>query len=182
MGGILARMDGNPHFPSPKPSLAAVASAVAALDEAQTASLSRTRGTAQLRDEQKTALLPLVGELRAYVQSVADGNPDSAAAIIESAGMSVKRPAVQSKAPFAVKQGGRAGSVALAVRSAGDRAIYGWQWSTDGGVTWLDAPQTLQAKTEIAGLPLGKTCWFRVRVVTTDGPQNCSEPLSILVR
>jgi hypothetical protein len=178
---VLAAMDGNPHFPSPNPSLAAVTSALAALEDAETTRQSRTRGTREVRDERLAALVALLRELRGYVQSVADRDPDSAASVIESAGMSVKRPAVQTKPPFAVKPGRVSGSIALAVRSAGDRASYAWQWSTDGGITWDDAPRTTQAKTEIAGLRPGARCWFRFCVVTKDGEQDWGEPLSSIV-
>jgi len=173
-------MEGNPSFTNPRPSLAAVASALAELDDAQSASLSRTRGTRELRDAKQEALVALFRTLRGYVQSVADGDPDHAASIIESASMSVKRPAVQTKPPFAVKPGRVSGSVVLAVRSAGDRASYWWQWSTDG-ITWRGAPTTTQAKTEIHGLRVGKTCWFRFRVVTKDGEQGWSRPVSSIV-
>jgi hypothetical protein len=178
---ILSAMANSPHFPSPTPSLAVLAAALAQLGHAQTAVLSRTRGTRETRDEKHAKLVTLLQQLERYVQSVADGNPDAAVSIIESAGMSVKRPAVQAKPPFAVKPGRVSGSVQLTVCSAGDRAAYYWQWSTDGGVEWRDAPATTQAKTAIAGLPVANMCWFRVRVVTKDGEQDWSQPLSNLV-
>jgi hypothetical protein len=178
---VLTAMTGNPSFPTPNPSLAALASALAALEGAETAVQSRTRGTRAARDEKRVELVALFGALRGYVQSVADGNQDNAASIIESAGLSIKRPAVQTKPPFAVKPGRVSGSVVLAVRSAGDRASYAWQWSTDGGLTWHDAPQTTQTTKEIADLPVGGTCWFRVRVVSKDGQQDWCESLSSLV-
>jgi hypothetical protein len=178
---VLTAMDGNPSFPSPRPSLAAVASALAELEEAQSATQSRTRGTREARDAKQAALVALFRTLRGYVQGVANGDPDNAGSIIESAIMSVKRPAVQTKPPFAVKSGRVSGSVVLAVRSAGDRVSYGWQWSTDGGIKWRVAPATTQARTEIAGLLVGTTCWFRFRVVTKDGEQDWSQPLSSVV-
>ncbi len=178
---VLTAIEGNPSFPGPTPSLAAVASALTALDDAQTVCLSRTRGTQEARDARQVALVALLHELRGYVQGVADGDPGGAASIIESAWMSVKRPAVQTKPPFAVKHGRVSGSVVLAVLAAGDRAGYLWQWSADGGVTWDNAPGTTQAKTEIAGLPVGKTCWFRVRVVTKEGEQDWGQAVADVV-
>jgi hypothetical protein len=178
---FLTAMEGNPYFPAPTPGLDAVALVLAELDEAQTAMLSRTRGTREVRDAKRAALVVLLRGLRGYVQSVADRDPDSAASIIESAGMNVKRPAVQTKPPFAVKPGRVSGSVQLVARAAGDRVFYEWQWSTDGGVTWHDAPATMQAKTRLAGLPVGKTCWFRVRAVTKEGGQEWSQAVAWMV-
>ncbi len=178
---ILEALAGSSYFPSPTPSLAVVASALAVLEEAQVASLSRTHGTRQVRDDRRDALWKLLGQLRGYVQSVADSNPEHAASIIESSGMSLKRPAVQHKAPFALTLGPVSGSVVLRVRSAGDRATYAWQWSTDGGATWHHASPARQAQTVIKGLPVGNRCWFRFRVTTKDGEQCWSQAPSIVV-
>ena len=48
---VVLCMTGNPWFPSPIPSIADVASAVDELESAQVATLTRTRGTAEVRDE-----------------------------------------------------------------------------------------------------------------------------------
>jgi hypothetical protein len=175
--GILTAMDGNPSFPSPSPSLATISAALVALEDAEVARLARTRVTRSVRDEARRRLIALLDGLRLHVQAVADANPDGAHALIPSAGMSVKRPAVQTKPPFAVKPGRVSGSVVLAVRSAGDRAAYAWQWSTDGGVTWDDAPWTMQAKTVIPALPAGAMCAFRYRVQTKNHAGDWSESL-----
>ncbi|HEX3345729.1 MAG TPA: hypothetical protein VHS09_14195 [Polyangiaceae bacterium] len=174
---ILTAMDGHPSFPRPRPSRTTLIAAVAALEDAEVALRTRTRGTRPVRDEARSRLLALLGALRAHVQSVADASPDTAVSVIESARMSVKRPALLTKPPFAVRPGRVSGSVVLAVRSAGDRAAYAWQWSLDEGATWHDAPSTLQAKTVVAGLPLGKMCAFRYRVATKDARTDWSEGL-----
>ncbi len=178
---ILTAMEGNPTFPSPSPPLAEVAAALAALDDAETARQPRTRGTREVRDAARAKLIPLVEGLRLHVQTVADTTPESAASVIEGAGMSVKRAALPTKAPFGARAGRVSGSVALAVLAAGDRAAYGWQWSDDGGVTWHDAPATMQAKTVIKGLVPGKTCSFRVRVWTKEGGQDWGEAVTTIV-
>jgi hypothetical protein len=178
---ILVAMEASPHFPAPTPAMAAVAAALAELDDAQTTTLSRTRGTLAARDEKRAALMVCLRQLQTEVQRVADANPESAVSIIESAGMSVKRRAVQTKPPFAVKEGRVSGSVVLAVLCAGDRASYQWQWSLDGGVTWRGMPVTMQAKTELTGLAAGQVCWFRVRTTTRHGEGNWSAPRELLV-
>ncbi|HEX8792060.1 MAG TPA: hypothetical protein VF765_13990 [Polyangiaceae bacterium] len=42
-------------------------------------------------------------------------------------------------------------TAATVIQSAG--GAYEWQYSTDGGKTWVMAPSTLQAKTTVTGLP-----------------------------
>jgi hypothetical protein len=179
---IILTMTGNPAFPAPTPSLAAVASARTDLWNAEVATRTRTRGMVAARNEKRAVLVKLLLRLKAYVQGVADEDPARAAALIESAGMMVKRSFVPAKPPFAVKPGAVSGSVRIAVRSAGDRACYRWAWSTDGGTTWRVAPATLQARTVLSGLVPGSSCAFRYRIVTKVGEGDWSEPLSFIVQ
>lgn len=95
--------------------------------------------------------------------------------------MSQKKKASYAKPPFRVKPGEVKGTVRLELRSAGDRASYEWAWSTDGGQTWRTR-KTMQASTDIDGLPSGTVCLFRYQVTTPKGgPGNWSEPVELLV-
>jgi hypothetical protein len=179
---IVEAMKGNPYFLSPSPSLAKVTAAIAALDAAEVATLSRTAGMAQLRNEKRAALVALLVRLKAYVQGVADDDPEHAGEIIESAGMSLKKKNAPAKPTFAVKAGAVAGSVRLVARAAAQDASYQWAWSRDAGKTWRSAPTTLQAKTVLSGLPSESTCWFRYRPLTRRGLGNWSDPVAFLVR
>jgi hypothetical protein len=175
-------MSGNQSFPDPSPTIATVASALADLHAAEVATLTRTRGTAAARNEKRAVLVGLLVRLKAYVQGVADEDPDRAEALVESAGMNVKKKVAPVKPVFDARPGAVTGSVRIAVRAAGDRAIYQWAWSTDGGTTWLPAPATLQARTVLTGLASGSTCSLRYRTVTKTGEGAWSEPLVLLVR
>ena len=178
---VLQCMTGNAWFPSPTPSLATVAAAEADFSSAEVEAQTRTRGTREVRDEKLKALVGLLKRLKAYVQGVAEDNPENAGSIIESSGFNIKKKGAYAKPPFTVKPGKVRGSVGVAVRSAGDRSAYEWGWSLDGGETW-ETRTTKQASTVIAGLPSRKVCLFRVRVTTVkDGQGNWSEPLELLV-
>jgi hypothetical protein len=179
---IVQAMTKNPSFPNPTPSIATVASALAALQSAEVATQTRTRGTVAARNEKLAVLVSLLTRLKAYVQGMADDDPDHAPSLIESAGMSVKQITRPAKPAFAVRSGSVSGTVRLAARSAGDRASYQWAWSTDGGTTWRIAPTTLQAKTSLSGLTPASVASFRYRAVTTTGPTDWSEAVSFLVR
>jgi len=72
--GIVKRMTANPFFANPSPALAAVTSAVDDLQTAETAALARTKGTAATRNAKRTALVALLQQLRAYIQTTADAN------------------------------------------------------------------------------------------------------------
>ncbi len=73
-------------------------------------------------------------------------------------------------------------SVHVIAKAADRRASYEWQYSLDGGKTWVDVPNTLQAKTTITGLPAATVVLFRYRPTTKAGMGDWSAPASILVK
>ena len=91
---IVKAMTGNAAFTSPLPTLAVVSAAIANLLEAQTIAL-RTRGGTVDRDEKKVALVALLHQLKAYVQSIADANLENGASIITGASMVVRKVTVR---------------------------------------------------------------------------------------
>jgi hypothetical protein len=180
--GIVKALSNNPSFPSPTPSLATVLQAIDELQTAETAALARTKGAAATRNQKRHALVLLLQDLRADVQSAADANADNAAPIIQSAGMAVRKTAVRPPRVFAAKPGAVSGSVHLVAHAAARRASYEWEYSTDLGKTWVSMPVTLQAKTALSGLTPGETVLFRYRAVTRSGEGDWSQPQSLLVK
>jgi hypothetical protein len=179
---IRLRMTGNAWFPAPDPPLAAVASAVAELGDAEVTTQSRTRGTVAARNERLRTVLDLLTRLKGHVQGVANDNPDHAVAIIESAGMSVKKSTAFVRPPFSAKQGPTSGSAVLMARSAGDRCAHLWQFSIDGGKTWRSAPRTQQGKTTIPGFTPGQTVLFRHCPVTIHGEGDWCDSIALVVK
>ena len=178
---ILQAMTNNPTFPTPNPPLTAVSGAVNALQAAETATLTWATGTVATRNEKRATLVTLLEVLRAYVQQVADASPENAISIIESSGLALRKTTVRSPRVFAAKAATLSGSVKLTAPIAGRRAAYRWQYSTDGGKTWVDASETLQARTTLTGLPVGTTAQFRYRPVIKGGAGDWSPPLSLVV-
>ena len=180
---IVQKLTGNPHFPTPTPTVAALAAAVSDLHDAETAALSRSKGAATVRNDKRTVLVGLLQQYRGYVQGVADATPENAAAIIESAGLSVRKLAARGKRTFAVVQGAASGEARVTAVTAGSRAAYDWQYSVDGGKTWVDVPSTTRGQTKIVGLPVGTAAQFRYRTVTPRGGQgDWSAPASLLMK
>ena len=178
---VVKAMTGNPSFPSPVPALATVAAAIGALHDAETATLARTKGAAQARNDKRAALVTLLRQLLGYVQTVADADVETADTVIRSAGIAVKKTGTRKPRVFVAEPGAISGSAKLIAASAGPRASYEWQYSTDGGKTWVIAPVTLQAKTTILGLTPGATIQFRYRPVTKTGEGDWSQSVSLLV-
>jgi hypothetical protein len=179
---IVKAMTNNPTFPSPTPPLATVTDAINELQVAETATLSRTKGAATLRDETRNALVKQLQRLKNYVQSTADDRIETSASIIQGAGIAVKKIAVRPPRVFAAKPGAVSGSVALITQPAARRASYEWQYSTDAGKTWLAASSTLKTTTTISGLTPGATVFFRYRSVTKVGEGDWSQPSSLIVQ
>jgi hypothetical protein len=163
--GIVTAMTGNPSFPTPTPPLAVLSTAIGTLQTCETAALARTKGAVIKRNEARTALVVLVQQLRGYIQAGADADVENGASIIASAGVAVRKTPVHPARVFTVKPGAVSGSAKIVAASAGHRASYEWEYSTDGGKTWVIAPATLQAKTIVYGLVPGSTAQFRYRHV-----------------
>jgi hypothetical protein len=179
---VVEAMTGNSWFPAPVPSLAVVQAAIDKLREAEAAGLSLMAGLKAARNVELGALTSLLRGLKAYVEGVADDNPESAATIIESAGMSVAARATLVKAVLAVLRGRVSGSVRLVVRAVAKVARYEWQLSENGGKTWVNLPTTMKASTTVTGLVPGRTYWFRFRAVTRRAAGDWCDPVPYIVQ
>ncbi len=180
--GIVTAMTGNALFPTPTPSLTVVASALGDLTVAETAAATRARGAVAVRNEKRLALVELLQALRAYVQTIADASPSTGASIIESAGFSLRKKTARARQVFSARQGAVSGTLTLYAPIAARRASYEWQYSTDGGVTWITMPPTLQGHTTLAGLTPLTTVAIMVRAVTKTGAENWSPPILAVVQ
>ena len=169
-------------FPSPEPSLAVVTTAIDDLAAAEAATLTRAMDTVSLRDTKRDALAALLEHLRIYVQAIADANPEHAATIIQSAGMSVKDARGPGPRVFRVKTKG-GGVVDVILPSAGDRAAYEVQYSLDGGKSWLGVPQAVTNKTTVTvrGLKPGSTVSFRYRATVKGVTGDFSDVITVIV-
>jgi len=179
---IVTAMTGNPVFVSPSPTLATVQTSIVALQAAEASALARTKGAVTTRNDKKAALVATLQLLKGYVQSVADADPENSAAAIQGAGMAVKKTPVRKPRVFSAVQGAVSGTVKIITASGGRRVAYDWEYSIDGGKTWLLMPSTLQAKTSVTGLAVGSTAQFRYRVTTKTGEGDWSQPISYFVK
>jgi hypothetical protein len=180
--GIVKGMTGNPSFPNLAPMLAKVTAAIDALSVAETAAQARTKGAVLVRNAARVALVTLLKQLLANIQATADADVENSAAIIASAGVAVRKTAVRPPRAFQATVGPVTGSARLVVPAAGRRASYDWEFSTDGGKTWVGAPSTLAARTTITGLPASTMVQFRVRALTKSGEGDWSQATALLVK
>jgi hypothetical protein len=179
---IVDGLSGNPSFTNPDPPVAAINTAIADLETAETAAHTRAAGAVATRDQKRAALIALLRGAKGYVQKVADAHEDTAPTLIQSAAMVVKRVTVTSKHVFTVKQGTLSGSVEVSAAVAGPRASYEWEYSSDGGKTWLPMPPTTRSKTALDGLQPGASYSFRSRSVTKAGASDWTQPTALIVK
>jgi hypothetical protein len=179
--GIVKGMTGNPSFPNPVPTLAQIQTAISDLQTAETAALTRAKGAIATRNEKHAVLVSLLQQLKAYIQAQADANVENGASIIQSAGVAVRKPITHHTRVFAAKAAAVSGAAKLVAETAARRASYEWEYSIDGGKTWVEAPPTLQAKTTITGLPSTTSVQFRYRSVTKTGASNWSLPVVLVM-
>ena len=177
--GIVKGMTGNAYFTAPSPALAALSAAITDLQTAVTLALTRAMGAAAARNEKRATLVSLLQQERSYVQGIADLSPENGGSIIESAGLAVKKVPTHAPRVFAAKPGAVSGAVTLVAPSAGHRSSYEWEYSTDGGKTWVTMPPTIQAKTSITGLTPGSSVQFRYRSVTKAGAGDWTQPITM---
>ncbi len=180
--GIVTAMTGNAGFPSPVPPLAAVTTAIDDLQTAETIAQTRVKGSITARNDKREVLVTLLQQLRGYIQTTADANAETSATLIESAGISVRKTPVRAQRIFTAKASAVSGSADLVAPGAGNRAFFEWEYSTDGGKTWITAPATVRAKTTVTGLTPATTVLFRYRTVTKTGEGDWSQPVSLIVK
>ncbi|HEY1692695.1 MAG TPA: fibronectin type III domain-containing protein [Polyangiaceae bacterium] len=180
---IVQKSTNNPALPNPTPTMAVLTAAITDLHTSETAALSRATGAVTVRNEKRLVLVGLIQQFRGYVQGVADATPENAASIIQSAGFAVRKPPVRKPRVFEAVNAANSGTATVHAPSAGVRSAYDWEYSPDGGKTWVAAPGTIQAKTTVTGLPSGTSVQFRYRATTPKGGQgDWSPPVQLLVK
>ncbi|MFT3766609.1 MAG: fibronectin type III domain-containing protein [Minicystis sp.] len=178
---VVQAMNGNPWFPTPTPPLATVTANVDALEVAEATARSRAKGTAAARDLNRKVVEADLMALKAYVQAVANQEPEKAAAIIQSAGMAPKRASSRAKPFLAAAMGTAAGEVILRAKAARGRVAYHWEVSSDGGRSWTSAGTTTVANTTVQGLAMSTTYLFRVRTTIARATGDWSQSIAFTV-
>lgn len=117
---IIAALTNNPYFPNVAAILAALVKAFNTMDSCETAVKTRAKGTVPARNAARIALVSELHAVKVHVQQTADADPEHAEAIINSSGLSTRKPYTRNKQPFAVTQGATSGAVHIAVTRTGE--------------------------------------------------------------
>jgi hypothetical protein len=133
-----------------------------------------------VRNKALGTLVRALALLCGYVTRLANGDPTHAVLIASRAAMTLWSRRNHNKAHLAVKRV-QSGVVKLRAKAVRGAKTNEWQYSLDGGKTWIDVEPTTGANVTISGLPLGKVVVYRHRVVTKNGRTNWSQPISAMV-
>ncbi len=159
-------------YTPPYPGMKDLENFIAAFTQAIKNSKSRLLDSAAQKKSAKSDLYGSLKDALAFVNNLAWTQPSNGAAIITGAKMVEKGANTNKKQGFVVRQGkatGEALLIAVALMLDGKylKATYFWQYSLDGGVTWIDLPTTTKANTMIAGMTAGVPAKFRKRTSST---------------
>lgn len=155
-------MTGNANFTTPNPTLASVTTAINALETAANNAAGAGPVETAIMHEKETLLDNLLTQLGAYVEGIANNNAATAASIVLSAGMDLKRPNVPIGAllpplDMSAKFGTQQGEIKLSCKKpVGARAII-WQISPSAAVAFVAAPAPSFGPASSADFPSGVT-------------------------
>ncbi len=177
---IVQKMTGNSNFPTATATLTAASNAITAY-QATISSSSTTKGLKGQRTGARNALLAVLKQLRDIVRLVAEASPENALAIVESAGMSLKKRAIRLKALISVVDSGVSGTVICRAKAPGIPTNYFWFYSLDNK-SWTSVPQVMKSKLVLSGLTPGQVYYFRYYTMNRRGTSDLSQVFSLLVK
>ena len=175
-------LTGNASYASPTPSVATLKAAGDGLATANAKAKNGGQIAVSDRGSKRVDADKLVDQLVAYVRVTVraqEGDPASAAAMILSSGLSVRKHTKPQKAALAARYGAVSSEIVLVALAVARTGVYFWEYSLDQ-VTWTSVPQTLKARVTIKGLTPAKVYYFRFRAQTRKGMGDYSPIASIL--
>lgn len=190
--GIYKGIEGDKAtYSAPNPGLPEFYSLIQNLADAQQVATTRVRGAAATRDMHRRYLITGMENERMYIQSLADASPLQAKALIENAGFVATTRGTHSKGILILRLGKQSGSVdcdanvgmllGAGTPRPNQSRFFNWQYTLDGGKTFVPMPSTTTGKTTLTNLPVLTVVGVRVNINLFDGPSDWTPVTSILV-
>lgn len=180
----LHSMTGNSHFPNPNPVLSVISGNLDIVKASYAISVTRVKGAADKLHADAKLLHINLKALAAYVESIANQDPDHAADIIATAGMAIQKPAVRKPKVFSVKQSKIHGEVMIDSKAV-TNGFYYYDMSTDPNLaesSWVRIYGGSKVKFVKGGLTIGTRYFFRTSVVIKSVQGNPSSVVSLIVQ
>lgn len=178
---VVQKMTGNPWFLNLVAMLAAFTTHLDQLEKSEATAKGNGKGAAAARDLDLKLVLDDLNSLKAAVQAVANQNSAQAAAITESAGMSPKKRGKYLKPELSAAMAAVPGQVIVRAKAVKRGAAYEWQYSADGGKTWVAMGITTVAHTSLLGVAMGTVYEFRFRTTFNAATTDWSQTVCLFV-
>ncbi len=176
--GMVNGYESNPAiFVTPVPTIAALNNQILVVSNLQAIVATHVYGAAATRNFQLSVLMGLLNNGLGYVQGLANNaqSYDQAVAIIKAGGLFVAGSTSYQKGLLNVRQAMPGAPVVLdanvgmLTNKSKKRRFFNWQYTADGGKTFVSLPTTAKGITTVTGLTALTTYGFRVNVTLTDG-------------
>lgn len=181
---IVAAMTGNENYPTPVPTLAAIATALAAFIAAIAAAADGGRRLTALKKAGRADLVVLLRQLASYVALTCGNDMPT----LISSGFPVQKPTrvpvgplPQPFTPF-VKHGANSGSVFAGTSPVNGASTYNWRVAlATTPAVFVQQKQTTSSRAVIDGLTPGERYLVQVSAVGAAGPSNYSSAGELIV-
>jgi len=187
---LAAGLEGNTHFPEPRPTLGELRRLVAELEAADAACRQqrvRLNSLKTARDSRINSLNAALQTEAAYVQKASDGDPKK----IMSANLKIEHKwnlwpfgSVNQVVELSANTGDDPGAIDLVWDPIRDADGYEVEISQDiaGAGPWQQCATTAQSKVTIKNLVNRTRYWFRVRAVSGKREGDWSDPVTKFAR
>jgi len=167
------------YFPTPSPT---VLSATANLDALQAAEALVPHGGPPAvadRNLKQAAVEADLKALKAYLLGLCAANPALAAAMIAASALHERKTSPHTKPFLSARMGPSPNQIILRAKAVARRGVcYSWQFSLDGGKTWLTIGTTTEANTSLLGSTPLTTYLFRFQSTIKQTTSAWSQTIS----
>jgi hypothetical protein len=178
---VIQKMTNNTWFPNPVPTLAQISKDVDDLETAEAKARDGGKGTRAARDLAVDVVVEDMVLLGGYIRKVCNDNPGQTDLIIDSSGFSRRKFTKRDKAELAAQLGSAPATIRLDAKARARGSLYEWQWSSDGGRTWVTLGITDGANTTFTGVTAGTTYSFRFRTTRKGAVSDWSQTVTFTV-
>lgn len=182
--GVLAGLTGNPRFPNPLPTMAALLAALNAFTTALADAANGGTDLTLIKNDKRAELVGLMTQLAAYLTITADGDLTALVSSKFPFQKPVKTKVGQVAIPDApvAKQGGKSGQLDASVAPVYGASSYNWALALASAPdVAVQTAQTIGGRTTFAGLSAGEDYSVTVNAVGTAGTSDWSDASTLIV-
>lgn len=181
VNAIVTKMTGNVNFTTPNPTLPSITTQVGVVSTAL--SNATNKPTRAVLAVQLRLLMLMMTTLRAYVQTVANVNAETAEAVVLSSGMDVKKITPRQKRIFNVVNTLISGTVKAGCPKVKGGRAYAFQYTStpEDPKSMISAGILPAAECTVEDLVSGTEYTFYYASITKTGQSDWSDGISIVV-